>query len=223
MLARSFLGMPNRDPAVLRGDILPAGFFARSDESDDAVFYGVPRLVTHVDDATIAALTTVYRELIAPGSRVLDLLSSWVSHLPAEVAFAWVAGQGMNAFELENNPRLNERLVHDLNRDPSLPFAEASFDVVLNAFSMQYLVNPLAVLRSVGRVLRPGGLALVALSHRMFPTKAVAIWHPLDMPDRARLVGMYFRLVNGWSEPELIDRSPVGADPLWVVAVRRAG
>ncbi|MEW6268793.1 MAG: methyltransferase domain-containing protein [Thermodesulfobacteriota bacterium] len=203
--------------------ILPARFFVRADESDDAAFYAVPRLVTHVDDATIAALTQVYREIVPAGARVLDLLSSWVSHLPDDVAYARVAGHGMNADELAQNPRLDERVVRDLNRDPALPFGDASFDVALNAFSMQYLVRPLAVLREVRRVLAPGGTHLVALSHRMFPTKAIAIWHPLDMEDRARLVGVYFRLAGGWSEPDLLDRSPAGADPLWLVVARRDG
>lgn len=202
--------------------ILPARFFARHDESDDALFYAPPRLVTHVDEATIAALTEVYRELVLPGARVLDLMSSWVSHLPADVAYAHVAGHGMNAAELVQNPRLDERVVQDLNRDPELPFADATFDVALNAFSMQYLVRPLEVLRLVRRVLRPGGLHLVALSHRTFPTKAIAVWQALQMDDRARLVGVYFRLAGGWTAPRLVDRSPAGADPLWVVVAEKS-
>jgi len=208
--------------SVKADDILPARFFGRADESDDAQFYAPPRLVTHVDDATIVALTQAYRELVPAGARVVDLLSSWVSHLPDDVAYAHVAGHGMNAAELAQNPRLDERVLRDLNRDPTLPFADGSFDVALNAFSMQYLVRPLEVLREVRRVLAPGGAHLVALSHRMFPTKAVAIWHALDMEDRARLVGVYFRLAGGWTEPELRDRSPAGADPLWVVVARRS-
>jgi len=198
---------------------------ARQDESDDAQFYAAPRLVTHVDDATIAALTEVYRELVPDGSRVLDLQSSWVSHLPADVAYARVAGHGMNAAELAQNPRLSADscVVQDLNRAPEFPFADASFDVALNAFSIQYLVRPVEVLRSVRRVLAPGGVHVVALSHRMFPTKAIAVWPVLEMADRARWVGVYFRLAGGWCAPSLVDRSPVGADPLWVVVARRAG
>jgi hypothetical protein len=204
-------------------DELPARLMARHDESDDEDFYSVPRLVTHVDDATIAALTEAYRELVPAGARVLDLQSSWVSHLPEEVAYAAVTGHGMNADELEQNPRLDARIVHDLNRAPELPLPDASFDVAVDAFSMQYLVRPVSVLRSVRRVLAPGGSCVIALSHRMFPTKAIAIWPVLDMPDRARWVGVYFRIAGGWSEPVLLDRSPVGADPLWLVIARRDG
>jgi len=204
-------------------DELPARLMARADESDDGDFYSVPRLVTHVDDATIAALTEAYRSLVSAGARVLDLQSSWVSHLPGAVAYASVAGHGMNAVELEQNPRLDERVVQDLNRDPELPFGNGSFDAALDAFSVQYLVRPVSVLRSVRRVLAPGGTCVFALSHRTFPTKAIAVWPVLDMADRARWVSVYFRLAGGWSVPEVLDRSPAGADPLWLVVARRVG
>ena len=213
----------DEDLALRFDDELPARLMARHDESDDGDFYSVPRIVTHVDDSTMAALTEAYRSLIPAGARVLDLQSSWVSHLPPEVAYASVAGHGMNPEELSQNPRLAERVVQDLNREPELPFADGSFDVALDAFSVQYLVRPVSVLRSVRRVLAPGGSCVIALSHRMFPTKAIAVWPVMDMADRARWVGVYFRLAGGWSEPVVLDRSPAGADPLWLVVARREG
>jgi len=202
---------------------LPRHLFRRLDESPDEDFYREPRLVTHIDDATIAALTQVYRELIPAGASVLDLMSSWVSHLPPEVDYGRVVGLGMNRVELAENPRLTSFLVHDLNRCPELPFADTTFDAVLNAVSIQYLTSPVEVLASVGRVLRPGGMHVVATSHRMFATKAVAAWHSLEAGDRMRLIAAYFSLAGGFETPQLIDRSPRGADPLWVVAARRAG
>ena len=213
----------DEDLALRFDDELPARLMARHDESDDGDFYSVPRIVTHVDDATMAALTEAYRSLIPAGARVLDLQSSWVSHLPPEVAYASVTRHGMNPEELSQNPRLAERVVQDLNREPELPFADGSFDVALDAFSVQYLVRPVSVLRSVRRVLAPGGSCVIALSHRMFPTKAIAVWPVMDMADRARWVGVYFRLAGGWSEPVVLDRSPAGADPLWLVVARREG
>ena len=213
----------DEDLALRFDDELPARLMARHDESDDGDFYSVPRIVTHVDDSTMAALTEAYRSLIPAGARVLDLQSSWVSHLPPAVAYASVAGHGMNPEELSQNPRLAERVVQDLNREPELPFADGSFDVALDAFSVQYLVRPVSVLRSVRRVLAPGGSCVIALSHRMFPTKAIAVWPVMDMADRARWVGVYFRLAGGWSEPVVLDRSPAGADPLWLVVARREG
>jgi SAM-dependent methyltransferase len=205
------------------GDVLPARFFQRVDESEDGGFYAAPRFVNHIDDTTIAALTSAYRDLVPAGSRVLDLMSSWVSHLPADVAYARVVGQGMSDAELARNPRLDEALVRDLNRDPELPWPDESFDAALCAVSVQYLTRPLEVFRSVRRVLAPGALFAVAISHRMFPTKAIAIWHPLDVPDRARLVGVYFRLSGGWTEPEILDRSPPVGDPLALIVARRSG
>jgi SAM-dependent methyltransferase len=199
----------------------PPHFFRRADESSDGAFYAEPRFVTHIDDATIEALTNLYREVIPAGAAVLDLMSSWVSHLPAEVAYRRVAGLGMNERELAGNARLDDYAVHDLNRDPELPYPDATFDAVLNAVSVQYLTRPVEVFRSVGRVLRPGGVALVACSHRMFPTKAVAVWQALDRDDRVRLVGSYFALAGGFDEPRFVDRSPAGADPLWVITARR--
>ena len=215
------------DPSVPRGRsalgaILPARFFQRADESDDAGFYAAPRFVNHIDDSTIAELTAFYRTIVPPGARVLDLMSSWVSHLPDDVAYAHVAGQGMSAAELARNPRLTETLVQDLNRDPELPWPEASFDAALCAVSVQYLTRPLEVFRSVRDVLAPGAPFAVGISHRMFPTKAIAIWHPLDVPDRARLVAIYFRLSGGWTEPEILDRSPQAGDPLAIILARRS-
>ncbi|HUI25022.1 MAG TPA: methyltransferase domain-containing protein [Candidatus Kryptonia bacterium] len=203
-------------------DALPPDWFRRLDESCDAEFYREPRFVAHIDDATIAALTQVYRELIAPGTAVLDLMSSWISHLPPEIAYGRVAGLGMNRSELARNPRLSDFVVHDLNAGPELPFPDATFDAVVNAVSVQYLTRPVDVYAAVHRVLKPGGRAIVALSHRCFPTKSIAAWHVLPADDRLRLVASYFELAGGYDPPEFFDRSPAGADPLWIVSARRS-
>ena len=200
----------------------PHELFTRQDESDDAAFYGVPRFVVHIDDVTIEALTQVYRELLPPRGSVLDLMSSWVSHLPEEVSFGRVAGLGMNELELAKNPRLTDHVVHDLNRLPELPYEDASFDAVVNAVSIQYLTRPVEVFRSVARVLRPGGLHLVATSHRCFPTKAIRAWHVLGPRERLGVLRSYFEAAGDYGESELLDRSPAGADPLWIVMARRA-
>ena len=197
----------------------PPDFFRRIDESDDELFYREARFVAHIDDATIGALTQLYRDMIAPDSRVLDL--TWLSHLPPEVAYERVAGLGMNREELAANPRLDDFAVHNLNRDPELPYDDEQFDVVVNAISVQYLTRPREVFASVRRVLRPGGVYVVAVSHRLFPEKAVAGWQVLSPKDRVSLVGSYFALTPGWEEPRVLDRSPEGADPLWAIFSRR--
>ncbi len=206
------------DPASVT---LPAEFFQRTDPNPDPQFYGEPRYVTHIDDATIEALTALYAELIPPGSDVLDLMSSWVSHLPTNIEYGRVAGLGMNEQELATNPQLADYVVHDLNERPELPYLDASFDFVINAVSVQYLTQPAAVFASIGRVLRPGVISIVAFSHRMFPTKAIAVWQQLSRDDRARLVASYHVLADGFDDPIFIDRSPEGADPLWAVIARR--
>jgi hypothetical protein len=207
----------NPDP-----DRLPANLFDRVDQTSDAHFYSVPRLVTHIDDATIRALTDYYREALPPGGEILDVMSSWVSHLPREMQFGRVAVLGMNRQELEANDRASESLVHDLNADPALPYPAESFDAVTNAVSVQYLVNPVAVFASIRRVLRPGGISIVAMSHRCFPTKAVRAFHTLPAQGRFDLVSRYCELAGGFDCIEHIDRSPPGADPLWIVAARRS-
>jgi SAM-dependent methyltransferase len=196
---------------------LPAALFARVDEGDDAHFYQVPRLVLHIDPGTIAALTQYYGEVLPDGLRLLDLMSSWVSHLPARRRYARVVGLGMNAVELQANERLTDRVVQDLNRNCALPFDDRSFDAVLIAVSVQYLVHPVDVFREIARVLVPGGRLIVAMSHRCFPTKAVRAFHQLGGEDRIRLIGAYFELAGGFTAPLLVDRSPAREDPLWIV------
>jgi SAM-dependent methyltransferase len=201
---------------------IPEHLFARVDESPDADFYAEPRFVVHIDPETIAALTGLYREELEPDSRLLDLMSSWVSHLPDEVAFARVAGLGMNAAELAANPRLDDSIVRDLNAEPVLPFPDASFDAVLCAVSVQYLTRPVEVFRECARVLRPGGRLVIATSHRLFPTKAIAAWRSLAPADRMAFLRLCLQHAGGFDAPRVIDRSPRLADPLWVLIAARA-
>ena len=131
----------------------PAGFFTRVDEDDDPGFYGEARLVQHIDSGAIAAVRDLYDELGLYGE-VLDLCSSWVSHLARTPQRLVVLG--MNAFELDQNPQAHQRVVHDLNREPALPFADACFDGAMCTVSVDYLVRPIEVFDEVARVLRPG-------------------------------------------------------------------
>ncbi len=221
------------DPAgsAVSVDALPAAAFRRVDEGDDRGFYAAPRFVTHIDAAAVAAVTALYRELLPAGGAVLDLMSSWVSHLPDDVAYGRVAGLGMNADELAGNPRLTERRVQDLNADPRLPFGDGEFDAVACCVSVQYLVRPVEVFAEVGRVLRPGAPAVVTFSDRCFPTKAVAVWQALDDAGHAALVASYFAAAGRFA-PAAVRAYPPDAlapsrrrrgDPLIaVVAHRRA-
>ena len=170
---------------------LPSGAFTKIDAEDDEFFYEPPRLVCHIDDGAITALTEFYRVALAAGGVLLDLMSSWVSHLPPEIGYAEVIGHGMNAAELAANPRLTRWFVQNLNRDTKLPLADTTVDGAMVCVSIQYLQQPVAVLREVARVLRPGAPLVISFSNRCFWTKAVAIWRALDDSGHARLVECY--------------------------------
>jgi SAM-dependent methyltransferase len=203
----------------------PAGAFRRYDETPDERFYRSPRLVTHIDDRAIAAVTQLYREHFSPDEAILDLMSSWVSHLPAEVTYGLVVGLGMNEVELKENPRLDEYVVQDLNADPTLPFADGEFDGVGCCVSIDYLTRPVEVLREVGRVLKVGSPAIISFSNRCFPDKAVAIWHQLDDQGHVRLVEEYLREAGNFENVRSLDRSPrrMFSDPLYAVIGQSTG
>ena len=170
---------------------LPPAAFDKQDRGDDLAFYAPPRLVTHIDEGATAALSRHYAERIAPGGVVLDLMSSWVSHLPADLPTREVIGHGMNAEELAANPRLDRWFVADLNRDPVLPIGDGAIDAALCCVGVQYLQRPVEVFGEVARVLRPGAPFVVSFSNRCFPTKAVRIWLALDIAGQAELVRLY--------------------------------
>ena len=170
---------------------LPRDAFDKVDAGDDTTFYAPPRLVTHIDEGATAALTAFYRQVLPAGARVIDLMSSWISHLPPEMRFAEVIGHGMNQIELAANPRLTRSFVQDLNREQALPLDNASCDAALCCVGVQYLQYPVAVFAEVRRVLRPGAPFVVSFSNRCFPTKAVAIWRSLEPSGQAALVRLY--------------------------------
>jgi SAM-dependent methyltransferase len=199
--------------------------FRRYDETPDEKFYSLPRLVTHIDDRAIAAVTQLYRELFPPDGVILDLMSSWVSHLPNDVCYKQVVGLGMNEMELRENPRLDEHVIQNLNRDPQLPFGEAEFDGVGICVSIDYLTDPVAVLREVGRVLKVSAPLVITISNRCFPTKVVAIWLQLDDQGHVRLVERYLKEAGNFRNIRSLDCSPRRpfSDPLYAVVGESTG
>ena len=207
---------------------LPGAAFRRQDETPDEVFYRQPRFVTHIDDGAIEAVTGLYREFFPAGGRILDLMSSWVSHLPPEVEYGRVVGLGLNRAELERNPRLSDFVVQNLNTTPTLPFGDRSFDAAGITVSVDYLTRPVEVLRDLGRVLVPGGPVVISFSNRCFPSKAVAVWHTLDDAGHLALVRRYLEEAGNWQDIQGLDRSPRVAgrrsgDPLYAVVGRATG
>ena len=206
------------------GNPLRPEHFKRYDESPDPEFYAQPRLVTHIDDAAIAAAGAFYARVLPAGGKVLDLMTSWVSHLPDASRYAGVAGLGMNAEELAANPQLTEWVVHDLNANPVLPWADGEFAGAIVTVSVQYLTRPGEVFREVGRVLREGAPFVVTYSNRCFPTKAVAAWQMLDDHGHAELIGLYFRMAGVFGPVTAYNLSPNPgrSDPLYAVVAHAA-
>jgi SAM-dependent methyltransferase len=207
---------PGRGNMGGMGHDFPPGFFDRADPSDDATFYGWPRLVAHIDDGAIAAVGALYDELGLTGD-VLDLMSSWVSHFSQPPRR--LTELCMNDEELAANPEADASVVQDLNRQPLLPFADDSFDGAVCCVSVDYLVRPVEVFAEVARVLRPGGPFVCTFSNRCFPTKAIRGWLGAAETEHADLVSRYFRLAGGFDEPVAERRTPPAhrGDPLWGV------
>ena len=172
--------------------------FARGDPGPDADFYAVPRMVHHLDDTARGRIAHLYRSLLPDGADVLDLMSSWTSHLDERARLSRVAGLGMNAEELAANPMLTERVVQDLNAEPRLPWPDSRFDAALCTVSVEYLVRPLEVFREVRRVLRPGGRFVITFSNRWFPPKAIGLWAQLHEFERMGLVLEFFLEAGGF-------------------------
>ena len=203
------------------------------DNADDGRFYDYPRFVTHVDDRFIEQLTNLYGQRLQPNTRILDLMSSWVSHLPKGIEFAHVEGHGLNAEELAKNPRLDHYFVQNLNQQQLLPFEDQSFDAVLNTVSVQYLQYPEAIFAEIHRILKVGGIAIISFSNRMFYQKAIQGWRDGSESDRTKLVFKYFASVpKGFTQPELVANitpsSPflsmlgmASSDPFYAVVATR--
>ena len=204
---------------------LPKEAFRRADETPDEDFYRAPRLVTHIDDRAITTVTQLYREFFPSGGEILDLMSSWVSHLPPEIEYRRVIGLGMNEVELRRNEKLDSYVVQNLNTNPHLPFGNAEFDGVGICVSIDYLTQPVEVVREVGRVLKVGAPTIITFSNRCFPSKAIAVWHRLDDQGHMRLVEEYLREAGNFRGVRSLDRSTrrMFSDPLYAVIGESTG
>jgi len=199
-------------------------FFEREDESNDSLFYTEPRLLVHIDEQAIAAVSQLFLDLISPESVVLDLMSSWRSHWPQGHPKERMVGLGLNATEMQANPDLDEFVIHNVNEDPVLPFEDESFDAVVITVSVQYLKRPVETFQQVYRILRQDGLLIVTFSNRMFPTKAVRIWKVSTDRGRMGLVAAYLEeagdFVNVHGDLANPETSPPG-DPIFFVTGRK--
>jgi hypothetical protein len=196
--------------------------FTPQDTQPDTLFYAEPRRVVHIDTEAIGIVTNLYRELLPANGALLDLMSSWRSHLPPDVPYSRVAGVGMNLDEMRDNPQLTEQVIHDLNAAPQLPYADHEFDAACCAVSVQYLQKPVEVFREVGRVLKPGAPFIITYSNRCFPTKAISLWLETNDDEHGDLIALYFAAAGNWQEAMRRDCRTMKAkvfrtDPLYAI------
>jgi hypothetical protein len=216
-------------------DFFSGNPFARSDEQDDALFYKEPRLITHIDSQAQEIIKTIYGNLLQPDMRVLDLMSSWRSHVPESLDLDALVGLGMNREEMADNPQITDVVVHDVNADPKLPFEDQTFDAVICTVSVEYMTQPLEVFADVARILKPNGYHINTFSNRWFPPKAIHLWTELTEFERMGLVLEYFLQTGayrnlqtysarGWPRPETDRHYPemLTADPVYAVWGQRA-
>jgi SAM-dependent methyltransferase len=227
----------NPSPVLLRPEFEAPDAFSRLDEEDDAVFYSRERSVYHMDARARRTVQHVIGTLCVESEpAILDLMAGWHSHIPDTVHPCKLVGLGLGDKELAKNERLDGYVLHDLNERPRLPFNDASFDVVLNTASVDYLVRPFEVFAEVARVLRPGGLFLVTFTNRLFPQKAVKIWREADETTRQLIVHEYFRSVPDFGQVKLFcsrgkprpkdDKYAdlgIPSDPIWAIYAEKHG
>jgi SAM-dependent methyltransferase len=215
----------------------PDDAFSRLDESDDSFFYSRDRFVSHLDSTALATVERVIGTLVVEKRPVLlDLMAGWDSHIPGGLHPSRLIGLGLNENELKNNHALSEILIHDLNKNPALPFADNTFDGVVNTVSVDYMVKPVEVFREAGRILKPGALFLVIFSNRMFPEKAVKIWRESSEDERVLLVEEFFAKADIFKKSSVfVSRGkprpvkdkyahlPIPSDPVYAVYADKKG
>lgn len=210
--------------------------FKRMDDREDSLFYETERLVQHLDRTAIEQVSEIHGRFLQPGMQLLDLMSSWVSHIPEAITDLNVTGLGMNADELARNPRLTSKVIQDINLQTTLPFDDRQFDAVICSASVEYLTEPVAVFRELGRVLKPGAPAIITFTDRWFPTKVIELWTGLHPFERLALVQEYFRSAGNFTdietetargrprpEDDKYARQQALSDPVYAVWARASG
>ena len=213
----------------LRPDFLEPDALQRQDEQSDTHFYRAPRLVGHIDNQASSLLQDLLGRMLSPGAALLDLMASYQSHLPAGFA-GKVTGLGLNDQEMRENKAIDESIVHDLNHQPELPFANESFDGVLCNLSFEYLLQPQEVIQEILRILKRGGLLVISVSDRWFPPKVTRLWTRLHPFERVGYILHHLRdsftdltthSYRGWPRPADDPHPLPESDPLFVISASK--
>ncbi len=199
------------------------------DICDDEIFYQQPRFVHHLSDSFRNRLTSLYSEYLLNHHIILDLMSSWVSHLPSNISYKKVIGHGMNEAELSSNERLDMFFVQNLNKKQNMPIEDSSVDVGLIVAGWQYLQYPEKVSLELSRVIKSDSLLIISFTNRAFWTKAPNIWTYSSEDKRIQYVTSILTS-NGWRIERILnektqDRKLFGflsseSDPFFSVIAR---
>ena len=176
----------------------------KSDICDDEIFYQQPRFVHHLSDSFRTRLTSLYSEYLLNHHIILDLMSSWVSHLPSNISYKKVIGHGMNEAELSSNERLDRFFVQNLNKKQNMPIEDSSIDVGLIVAGWQYLQYPEKVSLELSRVIKSDSLLIISFTNRAFWTKAPNIWTYSSEEKRIEYVTNVLTS-NGWRIEKILN------------------
>ena len=176
----------------------------KTDISDDEFFYQKPRFVHHLSDSFRNRLTSLYSEYLLNHHIILDLMSSWVSHLPSNISYKKVIGHGMNEAELSSNERLDKFFVQNLNKKQNMPIEDSSVDVGLIVAGWQYLQYPEKVSLELSRVIKSDSLLIISFTNRAFWTKAPNIWTYSSEEKRIEYVTSVLTS-NGWRIEKILN------------------
>ena len=176
----------------------------KSDISDDEIFYQQPRFVHHLSDSFRNRLTSLYSEYLLNHHIILDLMSSWVSHLPSNISYKKVIGHGMNEAELSSNERLDKFFVQNLNKKQNMPIEDSSIDVGLIVAGWQYLQYPEKVSLELSRVIKSDSFLIISFTNRAFWTKAPNIWTYSSEEKRIEYVTSVLTS-NGWRIEKILN------------------
>ena len=167
------------------------------DTSDDQNFYQQARYVHHLSTSFRVRLTKLYEEYLFNHQVILDLMSSWVSHLPANIKYKKVIAHGMNESELRANKRIDSFWLQNLNKTQNMPLEDSTVDIGLVVAGWQYLQYPEKVSLELSRILKTDSLLLVSFTNRAFWTKSPNIWTNSSELKRIDYVQSILS-TNGW-------------------------
>ena len=177
---------------------------SKIDISDDRIFYQTPRYVNHLSHSFRKRLTNLYKEYLFSHFTLLDLMSSWVSHLPNNIRYKKVLAHGMNEAELKANTRIDKFWIQNLNNTQNLPVEDSTVDAGLIVAGWQYLQYPEKVALELSRIIKSDSLLIVSFTNRAFWTKSPYIWTNSSDEERIDYVKSVLNS-NGWRIEEIFN------------------